>query len=71
MDHLAQWPPSTTTQFHLFDLRPQWDSWLNGLQEPPLNLLPCQLPRSGLRYDMATKERSACNAKEHDSFEII
>ena len=35
------------------------------------HLICCQLPRSGLRYDMATKERSACNAKEHDSFEII
>ena len=35
------------------------------------HLICCQLPRSGLRYDMATKERSACNGKEHDSFEII
>ena len=35
------------------------------------HLICCLLPRSGPRYDMATKERSACNAKEHDSFEII
>ena len=35
------------------------------------HLICCLLPRSGPRYDMATKERSAGNAKEHESFEII